>query len=103
MRADEAFPADNVPGVAGDTVTLDFGTTPVQAKTFTFAAPGAVIGQRVQMSASGDMPAGVALDELEMDSLQVTAAVSGTDLITALVVASPGPVTGLRAYNYTLG
>jgi hypothetical protein len=56
-----------------ETVTLDFGSTPVASKLFTFTRSGAIVSQNVLMSVSAKMPAGVDLDELEMDSIGVSA------------------------------
>jgi hypothetical protein len=81
-------------------VTLDFGATPVYSKVFTISHSGAQVSQNVIMVPSAKMPAGVALDELEMDALTVAAYVSAADTVTALVTAIPGPVSGQRAFNY---
>jgi hypothetical protein len=81
-------------------VTLNFGSVPVYSKVFTISHSGAQVSQNVIMVPSAKMPAGVALDELEMDALTVSAYVSAADTITALVTANPGPVSGQRAFNY---
>jgi hypothetical protein len=81
-------------------VTLDFGTDPVYSKQFSFTASGVVTTQNVLISPSAKMPAGMALDELEMDQLHCAAFVSGADTITAIITAMPGPIIGQRNFNY---
>jgi hypothetical protein len=84
-------------------ITLDFGSTPIYSKQFTFSAPGAITSQNVVMVPSAKMPAGLDVDELEMDVLSCAAFVSAPDTITAIVTATPGPITGQRNFNYQVG
>jgi hypothetical protein len=81
------------------TVTLDFGLVPVSSKVFTFTRSGITTAQNVLISVSAKMPAGVELDELEMDSIHVSAYVSAIDTITVLATSS-GLLAGLRNFNY---
>jgi hypothetical protein len=82
-----------------ETIALDFGLIPVSSKVFTFARSGATESQRVMIGVSAKMPAGVDLDELEMDSINVSAFVSAVDTITVLATSS-GLLTGQRNFNY---
>lgn len=102
LRADGVWAAP--PGGSGGVsqTDVDFGATPVFAKTFSFAHAGAAPGQNVLMSASADMPGGLSMDELEMDAFTASAFVSSAGTIMAVITAFPGPVTGLRNFNYTL-
>lgn len=83
-------------------VTLDFGSTPVFSKQFSFTVSGALLTQNVLISPSAKMPLGVDLDELEMDSINVAAYVSAANTISVLAVASPGPIVGQRNFNYQI-
>lgn len=85
-----------------NTVTLDFGTTPVRSKQFSVSHPGALVGQHVRISVSGTMPPGVALDEFEMDSIVAIATVSAPDTIT-VVARSSGFITRSRNFIYQVG
>lgn len=84
-------------------ITLDFGNIPVFSKTFSFSHVGALITQNVLMTVSAKMPVGVALDELEMDSISVSAYVSAPGIISVLAIANPGPIIGERNFNYQVG
>jgi hypothetical protein len=84
------------------TATLDFGAVPVPAKTFVFAHGGAALGQKIIMVASAAMTGTLSEDELEADMLVCAAKVSAADVITAVVSALPGPVSGTRNFNYQL-
>lgn len=84
-------------GITISAVTLDFGAVPVSSAGFSFSLAGATVGQRAIM-----VPAG-ASDELEMDGFTCAARVSATDTVTAYIAAVPGPVTGQRTFNISLG
>lgn len=81
-----------------DQVTLDFGSSPVFSKTFTFTVTGATAGQKVVMSAASD-----ASGEAEMDGFACAARCPSTDTIEASIQAIPGPVTGTRVFNLIRG
>lgn len=89
--------------VSVSTVTVDFGASGAQARTFDVALTGAVAGQKVLACVSLDMPAGVAQDELEMDPLTVAASVPSNNLVRLVVGSSGTPVSGQRNINLTLG
>lgn len=78
---------------------VDFGTEPLDGTKFTITTISCTVGQKVIVSAAADMPAGVDMDELEMDGLICAARVSATNTIEVQVMASPGPVTGQRNFN----
>lgn len=95
-----------IPGETGDqgppgnvqvSVTLDFGSTPVYSKSFSFSDGTVTTSSKILMAAAASS------DEYEMDGFSCSAycAVDGT--ITAFVHALPGPVTGGRTFNYVLG
>jgi hypothetical protein len=95
------------PGLGGGAATIyeatvDFGANPVSAKSFTIAQVGATIGQKVLMSVSGNMPGGLAIDELEMDPISCVARVEAADQITALL-STNHVVRGQRNVLYQLG
>jgi hypothetical protein len=105
LRADGSWAAPVGGGGGGGNlsqVMLDFGAVPVFAKTFTFAHAGAAIGQRVMMSAAGDMPGGLSADELEMDELTASARVISAGMMSVIAIANPGPVSGQRNFNYLI-
>ena len=80
-----------------DQVTLDFGSTPVWSKGFTFALTGATSGQALLMQPSGES------DEYEMDGFACAAKGAGVNSVTAYIQAIPGPVTGTRVFNVLRG
>lgn len=86
-------------GATATAITLDFGSTPIQSKTFSFAHAGATTGQKIIVSVSGDMPSGVDFDELEMEPVVVVGRVSATDTIE-LQATVAGFITGKRNFNY---
>ena len=88
---------------ASTVVQVDFGSVALQEKLFVVAVPGATLGAKVQATPSLDMPAGVALDELEMNPLSALAAVTAADTVTLIVASLRGPVWGKRNINLTLG
>ena len=98
------FPQPNEGGGTAVThsVSLDFGPVSVPSKTFTFAHPGAEIGDKVLMSVASP-GAGRDFDELEMDSLTCAADCLSSGVITVAIVAYPGPVSGAYNFNYQLG
>ena len=104
LRADGTWttPAGGSAGATAYLTTLDFGTSPVFSKTFTFAHAGASVTQKVMMSPSAVMPGLLLPDELELDSFSVAARVSAADTIQVVISAIPGPVSGLRNFNYLL-
>lgn len=93
-------------GGAGATVkevTLDFGTDPVFAKSFTFSDASALTTHKIMICASGATDSSRATDELEMDLFLPAASCKADGTITVVVQAHPGPVTGPYKFNYTLG
>lgn len=103
LRADGSWAAPVGGGSANLTqVTLDFGAQPVFSKTFSFTHPGAAPGQKAVMTASAVMQGSLSADELEMDGFSAAAAVSAADTVLAVVTVNPGPVSGLRNFNFSL-
>ena len=95
-----ALPYRGVDGAPGDSVyevDVDLGVVPVLDKTVSWTHVGALTSQRVIASAARTS------DELEMDPLVVSAAVTATDTITASVSGLRGPVSGTRTLYYTIG
>lgn len=78
-------------------VNLDFGTTPVTSRRFSFSTP-AFVGQLVVM-----VPSGADGDEAEMDGLVCAARVTAIDTVEAFITAIPGPVAGQRRFNLLIG
>ncbi len=100
-----AIVPDDVAGGGGVTIytkTIDFGSIPRDSITTSFSHIGALINNKVIITASGSMPVGVDLDELEMDTLIASAYVSAADTITVIINAIPGPVSGERNFNYQI-
>ena len=83
-------------------VTLDFGVTPVQSKTFTFADGNAVTSSKIVMTCAGPAD-GRSFDEMEMDTLHCVAACLTNGVISVVVTGDPGPLTGKYKFNYLLG
>jgi hypothetical protein len=104
LRADGAWaaPAGGGAGASVSQATLDFGAVPVFAKTFSFAHAGAAIGQKIMITAAGDMQGALSPDELEMDELSATARVVSPGTIAVIAIANPGPVSGQRNFNYMI-
>lgn len=88
---------DGAPGGSVYEVEVDLGAVPVLDTTVSWTHVGALTSQRVLVS-----PARTS-DELEMDPLVVSAAVTATDTITASVSGLRGPVSGTRTLYYTIG
>jgi hypothetical protein len=96
-----AFDAGSGGGGGGGTISrheIDFGAAPVSAVTVDLTIAGVTSGQRVVAALSLDMPAGVELDELEMDPIVLAAHAIATDTVRVLAV-SHAPVSGKRAIN----
>jgi hypothetical protein len=83
--------------------TVDFGSIPARHKTFDVSVSGATVGQKVIASASLEMPGTVDEDELEMDMLAIAGRVSAADTVRLIIAAIPGPITGQRNINITVG
>lgn len=81
---------------------IDF-TVGRRSGTFVVNVPGAMTSQRVVAAVSGNMPAGVSFDELEMDPLTVTGYVSAADTVTLRVSSLGGPIKGQRNINMMIG
>lgn len=86
-------------GATIHTIEIDFGSIPIYSKTTTFTHAGATVGQKVLIGVSANMPVGVDLDELEMDSIFVAARVSAVGTIEVIAVAS-SRISGKRNFNY---
>lgn len=101
LRADGTWAAPG--GGGGGSVTMyttavDFGSTGVRSKTFDAAVVGVTSGQKVVAQLSANMPAGVALDELEMDPIVVAAHATAVDTVR-IIAASTGWLRGQRNIN----
>jgi hypothetical protein len=95
---------DTLPGASGTTIStveIDFGTLPVYSKTFDLNVTCS-LNQPVIVSVSLNMPVGVDLDELEMDSIELAAHCTATNNLK-VIATSRSPVTGKRNINYILG
>ena len=79
-------------------ITLDFGTVPVYSKAITFSDAAISATSKIIMVPD----ATAAGDSLEMDGF-VVAVKAGTGNATVYIHAVPGPVTGTRVFNYTIG
>lgn len=88
---------DGAPGGAVYETTVDLGSVPVLDASVSWSHVGALTSQRVIASAARTS------DELEMDPLVVSAAVTATDTITASVSGLRGPISGTRTLYYTIG
>jgi hypothetical protein len=95
------------PGGGGGSATItevevNF-TTPAASRAFAVTVPGAVLTQRVIASISGNMPAGLSPDELEMDPLTVSGFVSAANTVTLFVASAIGSrIRGPRNINLIL-
>lgn len=78
-------------------VSLDFGTSSVFSKTFSFVDASAKTTQRIVMVPCAES------DEAEMDGFSCAAYCPADGLITVSIQAIPGPVIGVRKFNYTKG
>jgi hypothetical protein len=84
-------------------VTIDFGAPGKKTINTTFTITGVTTNQNIVMAPSLVMPSGLSVDELEMDTFICSAYVSAADTIQAIIQAYPGPVTGTRNFNLTIG
>lgn len=83
-----------IPTITTSFVTLDFGNSPTWAKTFDpIIVPGVQLGNNVIMTPWYD-------SELEFDMFTCAAAVIGANSVAAIVTAYPGPVAGLRQFQF---
>ena len=86
------------------TISLDFGTTPVKSKTFSFAAGSATTSSSIIMNPSpSTASASLGGDELEMDGFHCAAHCLVNGTIIAYITTFPGPVRGKRNFFYTIG
>lgn len=67
------------------------------AKSFTFSDASAFTNSKIIMVPAPDS------DEYEMDNFVCAAYCATNGTITAYITAIPGPVTGTRTFNYTIG
>lgn len=87
-------------GPSGSTqysVALNFGSTPMYSNTFSWSDSNATTSNKIIIVPAPDS------DEYEMDSFNCSAYCPVDGTITAYIVATPGPVTGIRNFNYVLG
>lgn len=101
--ADAAAGRSALGAAAAYMATVDFGAEGESQAVFDVAVAGAAVGQKVVASASLDMPAGVAEDELEMDMLAVAGRVTGTNNVRLIVASLGGRISGQRNINLILG
>jgi hypothetical protein len=90
-------------GGLSEMVTVNFGNLAAKERVFTMTVAGAVMGQRVMATPSLLMPAGVALDELELDPITVAAAVVAANTVKLVVASTRGRIRGQRNINLILG
>lgn len=86
-----------VSGVVSTSISVDFGTLPLFNSAFYVAVPGLVVNSKVFITVVPDS------DEYEMDSLTVNAYCKTAGFLTLYVTANPGPVNGIKTFNYFLG
>jgi hypothetical protein len=79
-------------------VDLDFGSTPVYSKSFTYTLTGATTDKKVIIVPDSETLG----DALEMDGFSLAAHVSAADTIKVYAVANPGPVKGTYNFNVSL-
>lgn len=90
-------------GITTYTADLDFGSTGVAAKLFAISNGAASLGQQVFVSLPWDAPAGVDIDELEMDPLFAHGVVSAAGIVSIQLMSVNGSaITGKRRVNYFL-
>lgn len=76
--------------------TVDFGSVPVQSKSFVVVDAALSATSKVVITAHAES------DELEMDMITY-AALPGSGQMTVFASALPGPVSGTRKFNYLIG
>ena len=89
--------------VTSGIVALDFGTTAVYAKQFSTSVAAVLTTSNIMIQASpSTASSALGGDELEMDGFDVSAycLVNGTMII--YVVATPGPIKGIRNFIYQI-
>lgn len=82
---------------------IDFGSTPVWVKTFSFSEASAATTSRIIATQSYAAPTGKTSDENEMDYLTLAATVNSDGTIDLVAHATPGPVVGNFKINYMVG
>lgn len=86
------------------TLTVDFGNTPSYGSSFVVADSAATTASRITINASGsNANSALSGDELEMDNFAVSAYSASNGNITIAIVPDPGPVQGIRNFNYIVG
>jgi hypothetical protein len=85
-------------GITITRVEVDFGSVGTNAKVFDVSVPGVLLGQKILVSVSLEMPAGVAFDEIEMDPLSVAGHAVADDTVR-LIVGARDRIIGKRAIN----
>ena len=84
-------------GLTLSQVSADFGTVPVYSQQFVFSDASVTTTSKLIMT---HHPVS---DEAEMDGFICSAHCSVDGTVTAYVHAIPGPVTGSRLFNYSIG
>ncbi|RYF21778.1 MAG: hypothetical protein EOO77_05345 [Oxalobacteraceae bacterium] len=86
-------------------ITIDVGSSPVNAASITYRVVGAVVGMNVHCSVSGDSTIGAGIDELELEPLTVFGSVTSANYITFLIscLHPNGFLSGTKKINYYLG
>ncbi len=69
---------------------IDFGSTPINSKIFTITEASATATSKILVSVAYDAPTGKELDELEMDTLYVTAGNASAGQFDLIVSAIDG-------------
>lgn len=82
-------------------IALDLGGTPRSSVTVEFDLPGVQDGDVIRLQPCGSTNDGaLGGDEHEMDALVATAHCKFDGVVTAHIVATPGPVSGSRNFIY---
>jgi hypothetical protein len=98
-----AHQINSAAGASVRSAVVDFGTLGLSEISVDVAAVGASVGQKVVASASLEMPAGVAEDELEADMLVAAGRVKAANVVRLTVSSIRGPISGQRTINFYVG
>lgn len=78
-------------------INFDFGPNLIKSKSFTFSLPSAVPTSKFLFTPAPDS------DEYEFDNFIISGYCKVAGTVIVYITAVPGPVRGLRKFNYIVG
>ena len=103
--AELAAEVDAIPGGSPPIVlNIDFGATPRDSGSFTFATAISTIGSIVEIFETAETIAatGEEADRLECDRVMATGRITADTTATIWWMSTPGPISGIRRFFYRI-